>query len=97
MFEESTARSVVKAVSWRILATLTTAILVYAFTRQLDIAVAVGILEAIVKMVLYVGHERVWNKLGFGRKALASVPTRPDASATFRADQRVDERGTMSA
>ena len=97
MFEESTARSVVKAVSWRILATLTTAILVYAFTQQLDIAVAVGVLEAVAKMVLYVGHERIWNKLGFGRKAVAAVPPRPDASVTSRADQRVDERGTMSA
>ncbi len=96
MFEESTARSVVKAVSWRVLATLTTAILVYAFTRQLDIAVAVGLLEAVVKMILYVGHERVWNKLGFGRKALA-VPTPQVGSATPRADQRADERGTMTA
>ena len=97
MFEESTARSVVKAVSWRVLATLTTAILVYAFTRQLDVAVAVGVLEAVVKMILYVGHERVWNKLGFGRKALAPVPTPQNASAPPRADRRVDERGTMTA
>lgn len=96
MFEESTARSIVKAVSWRILATLTTAILVFAFTRQLDVAVAVGLLEAVAKMILYIGHERVWNKLGFGRRVLTAAPP-PDASTTSRSSQPVGNRGTMMA
>ena len=71
MFEESTTRSVAKAVSWRVIATLTTALLVYAFTRRFDVALTVGLLEALAKMFLYFGHERVWNRLDFGRKAVA--------------------------
>ena len=68
MFKESSIRSVVKALSWRFIATLTTAILVFVFTDQLDLAITIGIGDALVKMVLYFAHERVWNKLGFGRQ-----------------------------
>ena len=56
MFEESAMRSVIKAFSWRILATLTTTLLVYAFTQRTDIAVTVGVLEGGTKMVLYIFH-----------------------------------------
>ena len=82
MFEETATRSVVKALSWRVLATLTTAVLVFTFTRRLDIAVTVGILESIAKMFLYFAHERVWNRLGFGRAAVVAVPQADDLPAT---------------
>jgi len=67
VYRESHARSVVKTVSWRVLATLTTAVLVFAFTGQLAIAALVGGVEALAKMVLYFVHERAWDKLTFGR------------------------------
>ena len=76
MVEDTPLRSTVKAVSWRIVATTTTAILVYAFTGRLDLAVTVGILESIAKIILYVMHERVWNKLSFGRRPVG-IPPRP--------------------
>ena len=68
MFEESAMRSVVKAMSWRVLATLTTTLLVYAFTSRTDIAVTVGLLEASAKIFLYYFHERLWNRLDLGRR-----------------------------
>ena len=68
MFEESSTRSVVKALSWRIVATLTTTGLVFAFTGRFDLALTVGVFEAVAKMALYFGHERLWNRLNFGRK-----------------------------
>lgn len=71
MFKESSTRSVVKALSWRFVATLTTIILVFVFTGRFDLAITVGLFEALVKMVLYFAHERIWNKLGFGRKLVA--------------------------
>ena len=68
MFEETSTRSVVKALSWRIIATLTTAALVFVVTGRFDLAITVGVFEAVAKMVLYFAHERLWNKLGFGRR-----------------------------
>ena len=71
MFEESAMRSVFKAFSWRVLATLTTTLLVYAFTGSTEIAVTVGLLEAVAKMVLYYFHERLWNRLDVGRRPIS--------------------------
>jgi adenylylsulfate kinase len=70
MFEESATRSVIKALSWRVIATLTTTLLVYAFTQRTDLAVTIGLLEATAKMALYYFHERIWNRLNVGRRPI---------------------------
>lgn len=70
MFTESNGRSIVKTISWRLLATLTTAALVYAFTGKLNIAIAVGGIEVVLKLLLYYFHERTWNKIPYGKKEI---------------------------
>ncbi len=70
MYFESKRRSVVKTISWRTLATLTTAIIVYILTGELLLAVSVGSIEVIAKIVLYFFHERTWNKIKFGRRMI---------------------------
>ncbi len=65
--EDSAIRSVIKAVSWRILATVTTAFVIFALTDDGDLAMTVGYLDAILKMGLYYFHERVWNRSRIGR------------------------------
>ena len=45
MFRESHARSVLKAVSWRIFGTAVTSALVYVFTRRLALSLTVGGVE----------------------------------------------------
>ena len=67
MSNETPIRSMAKAVSWRILATLTTVLLVFAFTGSIDLAFTVGVFEMLAKLLLYFLHERVWNRLSFGR------------------------------
>jgi adenylylsulfate kinase len=64
---ETHVRSVAKAVSWRIVATLTTVLLVYVFTRNLVVSGGVGVTELLSKLLIYYVHERVWNAIGFGR------------------------------
>jgi adenylylsulfate kinase len=68
MFQETTTRSVLKAISWRLLATLTTILLVYLFTGRIGMAFTLGGIEIILKMLLYYLHERAWNRTSFGRK-----------------------------
>jgi len=60
-------RSLVKTMSWRMLATLTTILLVYFFTGKPIIAASVGFLEVFVKMMLYYFHERIWEAVEWGR------------------------------
>ncbi|MCF8262638.1 MAG: adenylyl-sulfate kinase [Melioribacteraceae bacterium] len=68
MFKETHARSVVKTISWRILATVTTITLVYIFIGDTTIAISVGGIEVFLKMLIYFLHERAWDKIKFGRK-----------------------------
>jgi uncharacterized membrane protein len=65
---EKPIRSMVKAISWRIVATLTTILLVVIFSKDLALGTIVGITELIVKTVVYYVHERVWNLSNFGRE-----------------------------
>ena len=82
MYEDSALRSVLKAISWRIIATLTTTLLVYLFTGRTDVAIAVGLLEAASKIVLYFFHERVWNRLDIGRRSIDPSADRPAGETT---------------
>jgi uncharacterized membrane protein len=60
-------RSVLKAVSWRIVATTTTFLLVFFFTGNLALSAGVGITEVVTKLILYYLHERLWLIIPFGR------------------------------
>lgn len=65
---ESTRRSIAKAVSYRIIGTLTTALVVFIAIGRLDLAAAVGALDTLFKIFVYVGHERLWNRIPYGRQ-----------------------------
>jgi uncharacterized membrane protein len=66
MQRESKARSVLKSVSWRIVATLTTMLIVYLVTGSVEGALTVGGVEVIVKIIVYFFHERAWGSIRFG-------------------------------
>jgi len=68
MFKENRTRSFIKMLSWRVWATLTTMILVFIFTGKFLIAVSVGVVEVVAKMLLYYIHERIWDKIRIGRQ-----------------------------
>jgi uncharacterized membrane protein len=65
---ETTRRSIAKAVSYRLFGTLTTAVLVYLFLGQLELAAAVGLMDTFLKIFVYIGHERLWNRIHYGRE-----------------------------
>jgi len=60
-------RSVVKTLSWRTVGTIDTMVISYFITGSLVMAVSIGSIEVITKMVLYYFHERAWNATDFGR------------------------------
>ncbi|MDY6848059.1 MAG: DUF2061 domain-containing protein [Geoalkalibacter sp.] len=65
---ETTQRSLTKAISWRLLATVITSSLVYAWTGEGSFAATVGLADTVVKFFIYFGHERLWNRISFGRQ-----------------------------
>ena len=66
---ETQQRTVAKTITWRVVATLTTALLVYVFTGNFTIALEVGALEVVLKLLLYYLHERGWSYVPWGIKA----------------------------
>ncbi len=59
-----------KGISWRVVATTTTIAIVYFFFDRLDLAIAAGMVETLLKVGLYWAHERVWFKVNWGRKKI---------------------------
>ena len=70
---EEHKRSVLKSISWRIIATSTTVSLVYILTGQWEPAAGVGIGEVVLKMIFYFLHERGWNMITFGRSLHGTI------------------------
>lgn len=70
MYKETNIRSIVKGITWRILATGTTMAIVYIFFGNLELAVATGVLETFAKIGLYWGHEKIWQKIKWGKKRI---------------------------
>ena len=64
---ETALRSFVKAYSYRCFGTLTTIIISYFITGKFIVSLGVGAAEMIVKPFIYWCHERVWNKIKWGR------------------------------
>jgi len=66
---ETNRRSLVKAITWRVIASLDTMIISYFVTSgDIKKAVAIGGFEVITKMIIYFFHERGWNKIRWGKK-----------------------------
>lgn len=70
MYQETGLRSLLKTISWRLLATLVTATVVFVITGRLDYAAVVGGIDILVKLILYFLHERVWNNVRFGKREI---------------------------
>lgn len=64
--KESNPRSLVKAVSWRMLGSIDTFILSLFFTHSAKAAGAIATTEVLTKIVLYYFHERAWAQFGWG-------------------------------
>jgi len=64
---EKPYRSIVKAISWRATGTVDTIMISFLITGQPTWALKIGFVELFTKIALYYVHERIWNKLSFGR------------------------------
>ncbi|MDB2495035.1 DUF2061 domain-containing protein [Flavobacteriaceae bacterium] len=68
MINESHVRSIVKGISWRMIATSDTFLVVFIITCLLDQcsvenAIKIGVIEFFLKLLIYYAHERIWLKV----------------------------------
>ncbi len=66
VIRESRLRSVLKALSWRVLATLTTVAIAYFIIGDVKTAFKIGAVEVVAKMLIYYLHERAWAQVPLG-------------------------------
>ncbi|EEC43167.1 predicted protein [Phaeodactylum tricornutum CCAP 1055/1] len=61
--EESHMRSIVKGLTWRIVATTTTTIIAWLVTGKVEAALQIGFFEFFAKLLIYYLHERLWIRI----------------------------------
>ncbi len=64
---EKPIRSVAKAISWRLIGTLDTLLISFILTGEVAIAASIASIDFVTKMFLYFFHERLWNKINWGK------------------------------
>ncbi|MEM2919048.1 MAG: DUF2061 domain-containing protein [Candidatus Altiarchaeota archaeon] len=65
---ETRKRSVLKAVTYRILATFILGIISWYYTKEPFITSKITITFTIIAIIVFYVNERVWNKINWGRK-----------------------------
>ncbi|HUC85555.1 MAG TPA: DUF2061 domain-containing protein [Candidatus Acidoferrales bacterium] len=68
-------RSLLKAVSWRLTGSVDTMIISFLITGQFRWALTISGVELFTKVGLFYVHERLWEKLPFGRVKEPAKPS----------------------
>ena len=67
MIFETKKRSVIKTVTWKVIATSITFLTLYFFTGSFLGSVKITAVAAILGMISFYIHERVWNHVAWGK------------------------------
>ncbi len=67
MENESVKRSVVKTVSWRVIATALMFVTVWFFTGAFYVSLVSSVVAGVINTIAYYLHERLWNKTKWGK------------------------------
>ena len=68
MMKVTKSRSFAKAILWRLIASVNTFIILILMTGELTFSVFASGWTTIVNFIAYYYHERIWNKISWGRK-----------------------------
>lgn len=64
--KESHIRSIIKGLTWRVIASFTILLITYFLTGEMDTALKVTGVEFVIKLLLYYLHERAWQQVPRG-------------------------------
>lgn len=70
--DDNSFRSVMKALTFRIIVIITNGIIVFTITGKSDVTFGVIAVTTISSTMLYFFHERLWNQINWGREKGAS-------------------------
>jgi uncharacterized membrane protein len=65
---DTTQRSLVKTVSWRITGSSAVFVISYLISGSLSIAGTIAVIQLTANTILYYIHERIWNNIAWGKR-----------------------------
>jgi uncharacterized membrane protein len=65
---DTTRRSLVKTISWRLTGSGATFLISYLIAGNFVVAGTIAFIQLVSNTILYFVHERLWNKIKWGRK-----------------------------
>ena len=65
---DTTQRSLVKTVSWRLTGSSATFLIAFLISGNASIAGTIAVIQLTANTILYYIHERIWNKIGWGQR-----------------------------
>lgn len=66
--KETFSRSLIKTVTYRIVIIISTYIISLWLTADHAVSFAITSISSIANTILYLGHERIWNVIKWGKK-----------------------------
>lgn len=66
-FHEHYKRSILKAITYRLIILVADGLIIFTVTRQYDTTLKVIVLSNIGSTILYIIHERLWNNIHWGK------------------------------
>lgn len=63
---ERNVRSIAKGITWRIVASGTTMLLVFIYTGDIVLTAQISAIEITLKIFFYWAHERMWGRVHWG-------------------------------
>ena len=64
---DTSIRSLAKTATWRITGSGSTFLIIYIITNQIALSSGIAITQLVANTVLYWFHERIWNRIKWGR------------------------------
>jgi len=81
--DETFARSIVKTLSYRVFVLILDFTSIYLFTHRFSIAAGFTIVSNIYTTLAYLAHERIWDRVHWGKRIFArELPTGVPADAS---------------
>ena len=65
---ETGTRSLAKTISWRITGSGATFLVAWLISGNLAISTSIAVVQLTINTILYYFHERIWNKVSWGKK-----------------------------
>lgn len=64
---DTTRRSLIKTISWRLTGSGATFLISYLIAGDFAVAGTIAVVQLISNTILYFAHERLWNRIQWGR------------------------------